>query len=587
MGRSFAEVAQVVDRGIMACVRRLLAAAGLYVLVSCASDLQQAADAPSNGHRTEQLLVASANGEADEAIAAASAAFRRALRTSSRQSMRAWLMCATSAYEAMSSANDESARTAAALATRCSGEYLARAVEKRRAWRAGLQTIQGEQIILELRDPSPNLGTVFRIVLANDVSMAMYSGKRNVTPGFGVPVVLVSERCVGAPSCKLLPVSGVFRSATAWIEPAPEGVGAKIILGHHDRTQSAVAGSRSWPLAMDSSAFYVAGLQDSPIQRLAIWSFFGGSALGQRAGVYLLEDYDPEKRPLVMIHGLASSPLTWASMSNAIWADPELRTRYQIWQVVYQSNDPMLVARRRVERQLDDAWALLDPSGTAPARGCVVLVGHSMGGVVARLLSVDTGDALLNAAFTVPLSSVSGHDSDLESIDRIFRFRPYPGIRRGIYIAAPHRGSPTADAFIARVTHSIVANRTPEILALRRIVRSQPEVVQAELRAAFSRGRINGITTLRESEPVMRATHEMLPSGTMPYHTISGVQSGSEPEGDGIVPLRSTLLAGAESVLIVESGHNAHENDQAISEVIRILHDNLRSAAESGGDGCR
>ena len=79
------------------------------------------------------------------------------------------------------------------------------------------------------------------------------------------------------------------------------------------------------PLAIDTSAAYVAGARTSKLGRLGIWGLLGGDEVGRRAGLYLLEDYDPSKRPLVMIHGLGSSPLIWQRLSNAVWAAPHLR----------------------------------------------------------------------------------------------------------------------------------------------------------------------------------------------------------------------------------------------------------------------
>lgn len=482
-----------------------------------------------------------------------------------------WLQCATNAQQAMAAGDGSLADQAASLSTHCTERFLSEALKYRKIWSEGAVEIAGQRLFLELRDPSPNLASRFRIVLSTDVSMRMYQGRRNVRPGYGVPVALISKRCEGEPACRLLPVSGVFRSATAWIE-AGQGGGSLLVLGHPDRTAVARVGARSWPLAMDSSAFYAAGLEHSPVGRLAIWSFFGGRAFGRRAGVYLLEDYAAEKCPLIMVHGLASTPLTWARLSNAVWADAELRERFQVWQLLYETNDPMLVARREVERHLDEAWATLDPTAASRARRCIVLVGHSMGGVIARLLSSDSGEVIWEVAFTKRRAELKGDSNDLDVVDRMFHFKPYPGIRRAILIASPHRGSPTADAMLGRIMHAMTTKNSPDIRALQRVARSNPNAVPEGLRGIFTRGRINSITTLRETEPVMRATHAILPAASIPYHTIAGRLPGTRPVGDGIVPLESALLVGAQSQLVVASGHNVHESEEAIAEVLRILH---------------
>jgi hypothetical protein len=52
-------------------------------------------------------------------------------------------------------------------------------------------------------------------------------------------------------------------------------------------------------------------------------------------GIYMLEPYDPKKIPVVMIHGLWSSPVTWLQMFNDLRADPDIRQHYQFWFCLY------------------------------------------------------------------------------------------------------------------------------------------------------------------------------------------------------------------------------------------------------------
>ena len=93
----------------------------------------------------------------------------------------------------------------------------------------------------------------------------------------------------------------------------------------------------------------------------------------------------------------------------------------------------------------------LDPQGDDFAFHHVVLIGHSMGGVIARLLVSSSGLTLWDAAFTRPPSALAGSPEDRASAEAIFVFEPWPPARRAILIAAPHRGSPIAKAWQARV----------------------------------------------------------------------------------------------------------------------------------------
>lgn len=490
------------------------------------------------------------------------------------------MSCALKALDRMASSQRAVALQASTEAAECTKAWLNTVGRAHPQWQQGTTTVAGTTVEVVLRDASPNLATNFRIIPSDQVPMHMYWGARKTRSGFGVPVVLLSERCSGRPVCSLLPPSGVARSATAWLEPSADGGAPRLVLGHAVRTKGVYTGYNFWPLAEDSSAFYAAALGHSPIRRLSIWNLLGGREMGRRAGVYLLEDYDPNKRTLVMIHGLGSSPVTWARLSNAIWADPQLRANYQIWQVVYETNEPILIGRHRVERYLDKAWETLDPQGTAPARRNIVLLGHSMGGAISRLLMVQSHDKVWRAAFNAPVSALRGNTEDIRALDGMFRLAPYPGVKRGIFLASPHQGSPTAGSFLGRVADRLVGRRSPELAALRRVAIQNEGAVPAGLKDHFLRGNINSITTLRSDQPVMAAARELQIVDCTPFHTIAGHKAGSSPPGDGVVPLESAILPGATSNLVIESSHNVHEHDAAITEVLRILHREI----EDNGD---
>lgn len=478
-----------------------------------------------------------------------------------------WLKCARHAHSAMV-LGDASASTVALL-NLCTDAWLTPVLDSRDQWEAGRQLASGREVIVEFRGLSPHLGSRLELTRAADVPMQMYDGSRFVRPGLGVPLAARSPRCTEGALCALLPYSGVFRPATAWIEADPEA-DARLVIADPWRTPTVQYADTQVPLAEDSSAFYAHGMAPSPVGRLAIWGLLGGDDIGRRAGVYLMEDYDPRKRPLVMIHGLGSSPLAWAKLSNALWGRPELRHEFQIWHVVYSTDAPLFVARQRLAEYLDAAFATLDPEGDDDARKGIVLIGHSLGGVLARLLSADSGDALWSAAFTVPPEGVGADSEDVATIERLLFFEPYPGISRVIFLAAPHQGSPLATRWYARFVSALAGGRTPEMQALRRIARAHPEAIRSELRMGYQQDDINSIWTLQATQPVRRVSERLLPID-IPYHTIAGRVPGRIPEGDGVVPLSSAVLPGASSTLVVRSAHDLQTNDEAIAEVVRIL----------------
>ena len=97
---------------------------------------------------------------------------------------------------------------------------------------------------------------------------------------------------------RALPREGVFRSATAWVEPTSAATDAPVRLVVADALtiKSVTVDGTRHVLATDTSAFYALG---AACHRFAagIWGLLGGDEVGRRAGIYILDEYDPTKRP--------------------------------------------------------------------------------------------------------------------------------------------------------------------------------------------------------------------------------------------------------------------------------------------------
>ena len=106
----------------------------------------------------------------------------------------------------------------------------------------------------------------------------------------------------------------------------------------------------------------------------------------------MLEPYQPGKIPVVMVHGLLSSPLTWAPAFNELQADPELRKRFQFLVVFYPTGNSYIATAADLRRDLDKFREDIDPQHKDAALDDMVLIGHSMGGLISKLMTVDSGD---------------------------------------------------------------------------------------------------------------------------------------------------------------------------------------------------
>jgi pimeloyl-ACP methyl ester carboxylesterase len=290
--------------------------------------------------------------------------------------------------------------------------------------------------------------------------------------------------------------------------------------------------------------------------------------------IYLLERFDSAKPVVVMLHGLGSSPDVWAPIVAAIDADPSLRDEYQIWQVFYPTNTPIPENLRAIRAALLATFAALDPAGAAPATHDVTLIGHSMGGVIARLLVVESGNVLWCEFFG---RDVSAADHQRYAVlEPYLSLEPLPQVSRTIFLAAPHRGSPLARGWRNRVASLVV--RAP--VAAVQTVTSIAETVAHDtpLRAAALRQRRSSITNLSDRDDYLRATVALPVAPGVAYHSIIGRRDASAPlevATDGIVPYASAHLDGAASELVVASRHNVYDSPEAIAEVRRILTENI------------
>ena len=298
------------------------------------------------------------------------------------------------------------------------------------------------------------------------------------------------------------------------------------------------------------------------------------------AGLRLLAPVDANKTPVVLVHGFASSPMSWANLANELVGDPDIADRYQIWLARYPTGAPALANRYELERRIGELRALHVAHGGAPP---IVLVGHSMGGVLVRLLASDAGDALWNAAFLRPPGVLGVAPPDETLAQEVFRFHAMPDVDTVVFIATPHRGSDRADSFLARVVRGLLAAPPAALGILPRIAKGQPDAVQPALRTSYAAGGPSSLDTLSPMQPVLRAASELpLAPGVMAYSIIAIKDPAHVERGDGVVSLDSARWEGARE-LRVQASHGAQDHPATVDELKRILLERLARTNERPG----
>jgi len=147
------------------------------------------------------------------------------------------------------------------------------------------------------------------------------------------------------------------------------------------------------------------------------------------AAIERLQPYDPDKTIVLVIHGLMDSQATWTPMINQLRGDPEIRRHYQFWFYSYPSGYPYPYSAAILRDKLDEV------EKRYPARKPMVVIGHSMGGCISRLLLTDSGDELCLKIFGKPLEQVplSPHTREYFRDELFFRHRSEIG-RHGVYL---------------------------------------------------------------------------------------------------------------------------------------------------------
>ena len=375
----------------------------------------------------------------------------------------------------------------------------------------------------------------------------------------GVGGALVGVRKTVPPE-KFAPPKGIGAPVTATIDF--NGADAAISLRRPEKAPTAKVQGKVRPLAADFTAPIGYYRPPSNLLLVGLMGGFRGENYTARSGLYFLQPYDPDRIPIVFVHGLFSTPFTWVQTINGLQADPEIRKRYQFWVFSYTTGNPILYSALQLREEL----ARVDQQ--YPNHKPYVVVGHSMGGMLTHAQVVTVTPAMWEQDKTLgpvarSILATSPHDS---LIVRSMTFHANPRIKRVVFVCTPHRGSNLATSGIGRFGISLI--RLPLTVASAMtgtITGEQLKLISGTNRLPTS------VSGLRPSNPALPIVNA--PPITVPYHSIIGDRGrGDSPNStDGVVAYWSSHLDGAKSEKIVPGPHSSCELPQTIAELDRIL----------------
>jgi pimeloyl-ACP methyl ester carboxylesterase len=343
--------------------------------------------------------------------------------------------------------------------------------------------------------------------------------------------------------------------------------------------QVTIAGEET-PLAFEPTAALAYTLEGSQIWDFELAGFFSGMfrpGIMQNlpGGLIMLEPYRPGKIPLVLVHGTASSPARWAQLVNELENDPRIWARYQIWLFIYNTGNPVGYSAGLLRKALTDAVHKFDPSGQDAALRQMVVIGHSQGGLLAKLTAIESGTRFWDAIANVPFDELKADDETRELLHSSLFFDPLPFVKRVVFVATPHRGSYLAGFGLAQLISKFV--KLPADLAgqLFDVARQN----QGALAVDALQSPPTSITNMTPGNRFLRVLRDIPVAPGIAVNSIIAVKGEGPPQGgsDGVVDYESAHIEGVESEKIVRSGHSTQDEPDTIEEIRRIL---LRHAAQ-------
>jgi hypothetical protein len=316
-------------------------------------------------------------------------------------------------------------------------------------------------------------------------------------------------------------------------------------------------------------------LQDTP--RKFTEGFLDPGDADVKPKLFMMEPYQRGKIPVVFIHGLWSDPVTWVDAVNELRAQGDIYRQYQFWFFRYPTGKGLLESAAVLRESLFAARELCDPAHQDAAMEQMVLVGHSMGGLVAELQATYSYHILWRQAAKRDLETVRTTPAMRERLRQAFFFEPSPMISRVVFIGTPHQGSTESRRLVGRIASSLVHLSGAEQAQYQQLMDDNRDVFAEHLWSKWP----TSIDLLEPSSPLLQALGRMPYSRRVRVHTIIGTGGHSliGKPGDGVVSVSSARRAGVCSEVLIPVRHDKLHRDMAtVTELMRILREHAQES---------
>lgn len=431
------------------------------------------------------------------------------------------------------------------------------------------------------------------IFMSDEVDPSFRLRESVTVEGMGIPLAGLAPRGGSRPHANVLKDNGNVHTLTAILDfdrmvdgkptlrTIPRLMNEHIFIGKN-KVRQPLAANFSVPIAL----FWK--LSDADGTEL-LGAFRPKKAINTM-GLYFSEPYVPRKIPVVFTHGLMSGPATFANLTNRLLVDPVIRENYQFWFFGYPSGLAWTIPASRQRQALKELMQEYNPRGTSREMNNIVMVGHSMGGLITRFNNSTKPWTLMKGVFELSPETFEGmtlenwkkgmaplhyDEQTLERLQNNFIFSPPQGVTRIVYMATPHRGSTFADNWIGRLGQRLIdlpSDMLEEVTRIATLSRGMFLLNPLQLK--------DELTSIRQLSPnssLVKYMSELRGSPNVPVHSIIGDRGRNDTpnSSDGVVKYHSSHLDWSASEKIVPSGHSVQDDPASALELRRILREHL------------
>ena len=406
---------------------------------------------------------------------------------------------------------------------------------------------------------APNYFTSFR--LADTIKETRVRAP-NRTDGIGGELVGVRTLVPREP---FSPFIGVTAPVTATLDF--QGKDVTLALRRPARQPAAMIEGKVRPLAANYSAPLLSykAINETLVGLMAA---LHGSHYASKTGLYFLQPYDPERIPLIFVHGLISTPEMWLNVINDLQADPVLRERYQYWIFGYPTGNPIAYSALELREQLAKVDKLY------PKHRDYVFVSHSLGGLLSQMQATTLTGADWERTVGAPAREILSTLPTDSPVYHALIFRANPRVKRIVFICTPHRGSKMATSALGEIGTRLITLPRSFGTAINSSMGHELKEIRGLSRHP------NAVSGLAPDNPTLKVMDTVPVQAA--YHSIIGDRGKPGPladSTDGVVPYWSSHMDKAQSELIVPGPHGSCQLPQTIEELKRLLRLHLKTVA--------